>query len=70
MRHQAAKRTNPRKHTKSRTVLRLVNLKVSPPERKRLDAAARKYAGGNLSAWLRFAGVAFRPSQAALQKLA
>lgn len=43
--------------------LSLLNIKVSPADRRALDAAAKKYAGGNLSAWLRFAGMVFKPSK-------
>lgn len=45
------------------TELSLLNIKVSPADRRALDAAAKKYAKGNLSAWLRFAGTMFKPSK-------
>lgn len=38
-----------------------INIRVSAREKRRLEAAAKKWAGGNLSLWLRTAGVAFRP---------
>lgn len=43
----------------------LINLKVSDSDRRALNAAAKKYANGNLSAWLRYAGAAFRPGKIA-----
>ena len=52
-----------KKKTKSKSTLVLINLKVSPTDKKRLSAAARKYAKGNLSAWLRHAGIALKPAQ-------
>jgi hypothetical protein len=44
--------------------LTLMNLKVSGKDRRALLAQADKYAKGNLSAWLRFAGTHFRPAKA------
>lgn len=41
--------------------LPLLNLKVSGKDRKVLNAKAKKYAGGNLSAWLRYAGSNYVP---------
>lgn len=41
--------------------LSLMNLKVSGKDHKLLVARAKKYAGGNLSAWLRYAGSNYVP---------
>jgi hypothetical protein len=41
----------------------LVNLKVMKKELKALTAKARKYAGGNLSLWLRHAGTNHIPKR-------
>ena len=41
--------------------LPLLNLKVSGKDRKVLNAKAKKHAGGNLSAWLRYAGSNYVP---------
>lgn len=38
-----------------------VNFKVSLADKKRLHAQAEKYTNGNLSAWLRYAGVMYSP---------
>jgi len=46
---------------KSQKPMRLINIKVNGKDRRALLAAAEKYAGGNLSAWLRFAGLHFKP---------
>ena len=46
-----------------RSKLKLINLKVSSRERKELNALAQKYMGGNLSAWLRYAGLRFDPKK-------
>lgn len=43
---------------------KLLNIKVSPKDKRALEAAARKYAGGNLSAWLRLAGSNYVPQAA------
>ncbi len=40
-----------------------VNLKLSPSEKAEILAKARKYAGGNLSLWLRLAGAMFTPAK-------
>ena len=46
----------------------LINLKVSPAEMKAIQENATKYAGGNYSAWLRYAGMNFKPSKSELVK--
>ena len=46
--------------------LSLLNLKVSKADRAALNAQAKKYAQGNLSAWLRFAGTQFKPKKSQL----
>ena len=43
--------------------LELINLKVTRKERKALAALAFKYAGGNLSGWLRYAGSHYKPKK-------
>ena len=41
----------------------LVMIKVTDSQRKELQANADKYAEGNLSAWIRFAGVKCIPKR-------
>lgn len=48
--------------------LRIVNVKVKEGARKRLQANARKYAKGNLSAWLRHAGLRYVPKKGVVIK--
>lgn len=43
--------------------LRVVNVKMSRADRKRLTTLARKYAKGNLSAWVRHAGSRYVPKR-------
>ena len=43
--------------------LPLINLKISSRDRKLVLANAKKYAGGNYSAWLRHAGIHYRPKK-------
>lgn len=51
------KRVQKRKRkSKSVSTRELINLKVSRKEKKSLLERAQKYAGGNLSKWLRHAG--------------
>ncbi len=38
-----------------------LNIKMSVPSRKALEAKAKRFQGGNLSAWLRRAGLEYRP---------
>lgn len=38
-----------------------MNFKITTPERRRILAKAKKYAGGNLSGWLRQAGLNHDP---------
>jgi hypothetical protein len=51
---------------KAVSALSLLNLKVSKADRDALNAQAKKYAKGNLSAWLRFAGTQFKPKKSQL----
>jgi hypothetical protein len=44
--------------------LSLINLKVSGKDRKAIQALANKHADGNYSAWLRHAGLHYRPKKA------
>jgi hypothetical protein len=63
---KAAKRKPVKKAAKPTTGLSLLNLKVSKADRAALNAQAKRYAAGNLSAWLRFAGVTFKPKKSQL----
>ncbi len=40
-----------------------INLKTTRSERAELLVNARKYADGNLSAWIRHAGLKYRPAK-------
>lgn len=51
------------KNKRRKTQLTLLNIKVSPKDRKILNAAAKKFEGGNLSAWLRRAGMQYKPGK-------
>lgn len=44
----------------------VVNLKMPASERRRMIQSAKKYTRGNLSAWLRAAGRAYRPTDGEL----
>lgn len=46
-----------------RVSMSLLNIKVTDRDKKLLVRAAEKYARGNLSEWLRFAGMTFRPKK-------
>ncbi len=43
--------------------LKLINLKVSDDDREKMRARARRFGTGNLSQWLRVAGLNFKPPQ-------
>lgn len=43
--------------------LKIVNLKVGSKDRKALMLKAKKYAGGNLSAWFRHTGLKYIPKK-------
>lgn len=47
--------------TPKKEKLTLINIKVSEKDRKRLMIQAKRYAEGNLSAWLRYAGINYVP---------
>jgi hypothetical protein len=47
----------------------LLNLKITRKDRKVVAARAKRFVKGNLSAWLRFAGAHFKPTQAQLRAL-
>lgn len=51
------------KKKRKKSKLSLINLKVTEAERRELSAFAKKYADGNLSAWLRHAGRKYRPKK-------
>lgn len=42
---------------------RIVNIKTSRADRKALKDQAAKYADGNLSAWMRYAGLHHKPKR-------
>lgn len=44
----------------------LINVKVTPDEERRIRANAKRFAKGNLSAWLRWASMKHRPSPSEL----
>ena len=43
--------------------LKIVNIKVGGKDRSGLSAKAKAYAKGNLSAWLRYAGLRYVPKK-------
>ena len=43
--------------------LEIFNIKIDKTLRKKLQANADKFAGGNLSQWLRYAGLNFTPKK-------
>lgn len=44
----------------------LLNIKADRKDRAELKAQAKKFMEGNLSGWLRFAGMRFRPTKSQL----
>lgn len=52
-----------RKKPKSNSQLVLVPIKIHPREIRLIRAQAKKYADGNFSAWLRHAGLRYRPKR-------
>lgn len=52
-----------RKAAVSRKKLPLVNFKASSKDQKKIRANAKKYAGGNFSAWMRHASLNYRPGK-------
>lgn len=54
---------------KSTTKKKLINIKVTIPEGETLQARADKFAGGNLSGFLREAGKKWVPAKRDLVKL-
>lgn len=64
---KAAKRAAPKKQAKAvKTTRALINLKVESKDRKAIEARALKFAKGNVSAWLRYAGSKFTPPKNAV----
>lgn len=49
---------------KAKTKLKIMNIKVTSPKRIELRTRAKKYAKGNMSAWLRHAGTRYKPARA------
>lgn len=61
---QRKKRASMKRRTKEpKSQLSLLNLKVTERDRKAFNARAKEYANGNVSAWLRMAGINFRPAK-------
>lgn len=52
-----------RKKKAAPKTLDIVNVKMTPADRRRLIANAKKWAGGNVSAWLRHAGKVYIPKR-------
>lgn len=48
---------------KKKDDLELFNLKLTPEQKRALQAKADKYTNGNLSLWLRYAGAMYVPSK-------
>lgn len=48
---------------KSKSELILVPIKIHPREIRVMKRLAKKHAGGNFSAWLRHAGLRYRPKR-------
>ena len=59
----SAKTKTPKKVVKTGSELKIVNIKVGSKDRKNLNAKAGAYAKGNLSAWLRYAGLRYVPKK-------
>lgn len=59
----SAKTKAPKKVVKTGSELKIVNIKVGSKDRKDLNAKAGAYAKGNLSAWLRYAGLRYVPKK-------
>lgn len=52
-----------KKMKKAKPTLYLLNIKISDKELRVLKNKAKLYAGGNLSAWLRYCGANHRPAK-------
>ncbi len=48
---------------KPKTVKTPVNMKIDPAVKKKLEVLAKKYARGNLTLWLCYAGMNYKPSK-------
>jgi hypothetical protein len=59
----AAKKKPAKAAKKSGSQLKIVNMKVGSKDRAALNAMAKKHAKGNLSAWLRHAGLKYVPKK-------
>lgn len=57
------KKSVSKKKAKARGTLDIVNVKMTSADRRLLIANAKKWAGGNVSAWLRYAGTVFTPKR-------
>lgn len=64
---KSIKKAAPKKQAKAvKTTRELINLKVESKDRKAIEARALKFAKGNVSAWLRYAGSKFTPPKNAV----
>lgn len=57
------KKSAKRRPTREPSQLKLMNLKASSKDRAAITSLARKYADGNISAWLRTAGMNYVPNK-------
>jgi hypothetical protein len=48
---------------KKKSELEMIVMKISAKDLRRIKALAKKYADGNLSAWLRSAGLEYIPTK-------
>lgn len=66
MSKRGKKKMKTKAKSKSNSKLKLLNIKADGKDRKVLQKKADKYANGNLSAWLRYAGSHFIPKKVGL----
>lgn len=52
-----------KRKTKTKSQLVLVPIKIHPKEIRAMKLNAKKFAQGNLSAWLRHSGLRYRPKR-------
>lgn len=57
------KQSKAKKVASKKEKLDVINLKITRADRKAIQAMAKRYAKGNLSAWLRAAGLEYIPSR-------
>lgn len=65
MKKKTKKKSAPKKKAikASGSKLKIVNIKVGGKDRSSLTAKAKAHAKGNLSAWLRYAGLRYTPKK-------